>query len=147
MIVQRTETRRGFWDCHMTLYKDPNKHTNSPREIIIYCIPTLIYGWYCQYFSCNIIGLIYMQTKKHKMVKVTYQQNWNISQSNVNLIKKYCQSLLVSNFTCVKIIEFGRYESALSRITSWVTNWSELSRTLRKEIFYGHWDILLCTCG
>ena len=42
----------------------------------------------------------------------------------------------------VGIVEFGRYDSALSCVTSW----SELSKTLRKEEgFYGHWGILLCT--
>ena len=50
-------------------------------------------------------------------------------------------------FLGVKIVEFGRYKSALRGEKSWVMSLSELSRTLRKERFHGHCCIPLCTCG
>ena len=56
------------------------------------------------------------------------------------LINVLSQRARVSCPQChVEIIEFGRYESALSHVTNWVTSCSELSRTLRKERSYGHW--------
>ena len=42
--VQRTEEKAdedGFLYCHVTLHKASIRHTHSPREMIIYCCPTL----------------------------------------------------------------------------------------------------------
>ena len=39
--TKKKETEDGFWDCHLTVHKPSNEHDNFPREIIIYCLPTI----------------------------------------------------------------------------------------------------------
>ena len=43
-----------------------------------------------------------------------------------------CQSYPLSDFLCVRIIEFSRYESALSCITCWVMSWNEPLQNIEK---------------
>ena len=46
-----------------------------------------------------------------------------------------------------KLLSLVVVKSALSHVMSWDLVWNELSRTLRKETFYGHWDILSSVYG
>ena len=41
---QRQERpRMNFWECHITLWKVPNGHAHTLRELIIYCHPTVLF--------------------------------------------------------------------------------------------------------
>ena len=40
--IQKSETKEGFWPCHVTLHKASNEHPHCLREIIIYCLPTQV---------------------------------------------------------------------------------------------------------